>query len=264
MAYQHQPLLSGSQGSHQIVAVQGKAVGSNPILSKVGENRLSFVIDFPSCCGDIVYKFSSPQNPTAEVFRGVLNRPCCGDATIPIQDTAGMSIMTPTINEGCCVTWAVKDGSGKVVGNVRDPTCVQSLSATCLPCADAVRLRATDENGNDRFTLRSPGCCSGLTNCSTDCCNTRCPRCQMLNCCVCDSAWFMDIPVFAGNMDDKMPIAKIEWHGIRSCCTKRILSGYKTTITFPPQCSYNDTCLLVLLAIFADYALVWPMRQPAK
>jgi len=241
---------------------------ANPVLAQSDGARLAYVIDFPSCCGDTIYKFYNPNNMAQgqHIFQGTLQRPCCGDIELPIQDKTGITVMTPTISTGCCVTWKIKNGPGDVVGYVRDPTCAQHCKHKCLPCVESVILRATDEKDVQRFTLRTKGCfdnCSKLMECGSQC-ETRCPALSCLNVCSCSTDFNWYVPVYAGDEKIKEPIARIDFSGKMSCCTKRVYQGYKTQITFPQGCTYNDTCGLVLFAIKVEDTFIGPIRSTTK
>jgi len=239
---------------------------ANPVLAQSDGYRLAYIIDFPSCCGDIVYNFYNPNSIVRgqQIFHATLVRPsCCGDIELPIQDKSGINVMTPTISVGCCVTWKVKNGPGDVVGYVKDPTCAQACKLRCLPCVENIMLRATDEKDTQRFTLRSPGCCDELSKICSQC-ETRCPALSCLNVCNCSTDFNFYLPVYSGDEKNKDSVARIDFSGKIDCCTKKVLQGYKCQITFPQGCTYNDTCLLVLLAMFADEALMGPIRSHKK
>lgn len=162
-------------------------------------------------------------------------------------------MLTPTVKVcGPYVEWAVKDGADNLVGYVETPTCQQMCQGQYCPWNPSVVLRATDISHIDRFTIRAPGCCEHM--CKKECCETRCALCGAA--CACGK-FDMKIPVFTGDMSKQDSVATIHWQGARECCVPfRVLPGYTFTVTPSPGITYNDTCLLVLLAIYLDLMLV--------
>jgi len=69
------------------------------------------------------------------------------------------------------------------------------------------------------------------------------------------------LPVYSGDEKNHDVIAAIDFRG-RMNCACRVYRGYTCTITFPENCTYNDTCLLVLLGMFAENYYMAPLRNP--
>jgi len=272
---------------------------ANPVLAQSDGSHLSYVIDFPpcrsiSCLGETKYHFYNPNNIKRgqHLFEANLTRPsCCGTAELPLKDKSGTSVMTPTIEIGLlCVNWKIKNGAGEVVGYVKSPTCAQKCQG-CLVCWDSVLLRGTDEKDVQRFTLRNFGCCGEFGKCDLKCCDFGkcCEDCKQCKCkchdCSCDcktcdckcrdlecgckhlcdhKPFNYSILVYSGDMAAKDPVAMIRFEGKLHCCTMRLLQGYRCHITFPPNCTYNDTCILILMAMYLDEAIIDRYRGNGK
>jgi len=146
----------------------------------------------------------------------------------------------------------VKDGAGNIVGYVETPTFAQMCQGRYCPWQESVVLRATEVTHQDRFTIRAPGCCDHM--CKQECCETRCACVGAM--CACGK-FDMKISVFPGDMTKTDAVATIHWQGARECHPPfRVLPGYTFTVQPQPGVTYNDTCLLVLLAIYLDIVLV--------
>jgi len=204
-----------------------------------------------------IHQLKKKDGQHTEVFSGILKVPsCCGVVTLAVADKQNNSVCTPSIKTGCCPEWSIKDGAGNVCGFIRQPTCGQKMQSTCCPCMEAIILRVVDEKEQTLFTLRTPRgeCCS----CKCECFHLRCPHCR--NCCQCNTPFHMNIPVYAGDENAKTPVAGITWSGTISGCTGKLKEGYDCAISLPNGCDYKSTCLLLLLALYADDMLVGPLR----
>jgi len=241
---------------------------ANPILAQTDPDsgtKVQLRIKYASSCKDHTYEIRSVKNDGI-VFSGLLNVPCCGEAKIPFHDAAKTSVMTPVVHKCVCyLDWEVKDGNEKTIGHVKEPTCTQLLQRHYCPWWDAVLLRACDaEDKQDRFTIRRPGlcniCCPGCGNCKgCECggCNINCPDCKCDHLCdMCKCEFYMKVNIHDGDMSHRDPVAFVEWHGKRNCFSGRLLPSYRFTVNCPPTCTYNDTALLVLMAIYLDVVLI--------
>jgi len=227
---------------------------ANPILAQTGGSAISLRIKYPSSCKNPIYNLCNPANIVQAVFSGEIITPSlCGTAVIDIKDEKGLKVLTPTVKVcGPYVEWEVKDGAGNIVGYVESPNCGQCLEKQYCPWKQSVVLRATDVSHIDRFTIRAPGCCDHF--CKPECCETRCSCVGAI--CACGK-FDMKIPVFTGDMTKSDPVCTIHWQGARECCIPfRVLPGYTFTVQPQAGVTYNDTCLLVLLAIYLDLVLV--------
>jgi hypothetical protein len=217
-----------------------------------GGQKIQLQIKYASSCSDHTYNIKSQDGKI--VFSGLLHVPTCGDGTVPFKDATGTAVMTAIAHmTSCYLDWEVKDGKDATVGHVVEPKCVQALQARYLPCLDSVVLRACDAaDTKDIFTIRNPGLCSGC--CTKECCDLRCGCfCACFKCGVLD----FKISVHSGDMANKAPVAEVHWLGHRELCPPfRVLPGYTFTVTTPPGATYNDSALLVLLAIFLDSVLL--------
>jgi len=231
---------------------------ANPIVTQIGGSTLAFTIKPPSCCGETKYEFFRPNDEKGQpVFVGILNKSSCGGVTIKIQDKQSLTVCTLVIANGCCVAWSVKNGQDETIGHLRHPTFCQKLHARCCPCSDAILLRATDSGENQRFTLREPGSCFSCCNCAL-----KCPHCKKCHCCALSTKFHFNLPVYDGDEAKADPVAELNWDGVMSgCCLKTLQQGYVVTLNLPNNVNYNDTCLLLLLAVYADERFVAPLRS---
>jgi len=227
---------------------------ANPILAQTGGTSVALRIKYQSSCKNPIYNLCNPATPGTPVFSGEIKTPSlCGTAVIEIKDTAGLKAMTPTVKVcGPYVEWEVKDGMDNVVGYVETPNCAQCLQKQYCPWNQSVVLRATDIRHIDRFTIRAPGCCEDF--CKPECCHTRCACVGAI--CACGK-FDMTIPVYTDDMSKRDPVAHLVWKGTREPCPPfRVITGYTFEIKPVSTPTYNDTCLLVLLAIYLDLMLV--------
>jgi len=243
---------------------------ANPILQAAGGNQLAFTIEYPSCCGANHYNFFSPNNQEKTLFHGKVHNPTLfGSSTLKIKDTKDQVVCEPVVMPGCCGSYSVEDGSGTKVGSLSSPTRCQRLTNVCCDWNQAVFLRVVDSSGSTRYSLRNPrgegckncckfDCCTCLL-CQCQCCRP-CQKCCQCCKCKCSTQFKYDINVYSGDTDQKEPIAHLNWTGITSGCTGSLKNGCVCTVTFPNGCSYNDACLLLLLAVWADVTYIAPSR----
>jgi hypothetical protein len=262
-----QPMIMQQQQQQQPPA----AIVNNPAFPH-GSNIISYWLDYrDGCCPDPpVYKFYA-GNQNNILYQGPLLKSCCfnvlcGEIKVELKDNKGLGVMTPWITQGLCgIEWAVKNLQDIKVGKVQGPTCGQKCSAVFSPCDDVVLLRGTDNDDNDRFTLRSPGCHVACPVCKVMCPDKCCENkkcCGEIKCeCCKDRAFDKKFDIYSGDMKMKEPIAAIEFHGTIDGCTGRLKRGYEVRIVAPIGCTYPDACILILMAVFLDEIMLARLRE---